>query len=44
MRVELRVELARGGVDKAGDGEPRKDVPVAALEPAPCPPTFVLEE
>src|ERR1035438_122743 len=42
--MELRVELARGGVDKAGDGEPRINVPVAAPEPAPCPATLVFEE
>ena len=44
MRMELRIELSRGGVDKAGDGEPRRHVPVAAPEPAPCPATFVFEE
>jgi hypothetical protein len=44
MRVELRIELTRGRVDKAGDGEPRGDVPVAAPEPAPCPAALVLEE
>ena len=44
MCVELRIELARGGVDKAGDGEPRINVPVAAPEPAPCPAALVLEE
>ncbi len=44
MRMELRIELTRGGVDKAGYGEPRSDVPVAAPEPAPCPAALVLEE
>jgi hypothetical protein len=44
MRMELRIELTRGGVDEAGDGEPRRDVPVAAPEPAPCPAALVLEE
>ena len=44
MRMELRIELARGGVYEAGDGEPRRDVPVAAPEAAPCSATFVLEE
>ena len=31
-------------MDKAGDGEPRRDVPVAAPEPAPCPTALVFEE
>jgi hypothetical protein len=44
MCVELRIELARGGVDEAGDGEPRRHVPVAAPEPAPCPAALVFEE
>ncbi len=44
MRMELRIELTRGRVDKAGDGEPRRDVTVAAPEPAPCPAALVLEE
>jgi hypothetical protein len=42
--MELRIELTRGGVDKARDGEPSRHVPVAATEPAPCPATLVLEE
>jgi hypothetical protein len=44
MRVELRIELSRGGVGKTRDGEPRGDVPVAAPEPAPCPAALVFEE
>jgi hypothetical protein len=42
--MELRIELTRRGVDEAGDGEPSRDVPVAAPEPAPCPAALVLEE
>jgi hypothetical protein len=42
--MELRIELTRGGVYEAGDGEPRSNVPVAAPEPAPCPAALVLEE
>ncbi len=44
MRMKLRVELTRGRVYEAGDGEPRSNVPVAAPEPAPCPAALVLEE
>ncbi len=44
MRMELRIELTRGGVDKARDGKTSRHVPVAAPEPAPCPATYVLEE